>query len=115
MRETEAQNCQYDNVLPVVVISIIGVDEIAGLYIGEAYPNPADHEISLPVMAENETEIELNVFDMTGRKVRDVFKGSVSGGRTFTFSTEDLSEGSYHFQLKTSAGYRKTGRFTIGH
>src|SRR5690606_18640033 len=47
--ETDLTNCTYESVLPVVVISIDGINENSEVKVGEAYPNPADNTVNIPV------------------------------------------------------------------
>lgn len=54
--------------------------------------------------------VNVNVFDITGRIVENLFTGSVQGERTFSF-TSDVS-GTYFYQVN-AAGVNYTGKLTI--
>jgi hypothetical protein len=113
--EKDISNCSYNNVLPVVVISIVGVGENTGIGIGQAYPNPADHTVNIPVHAGSLGQIDLELFDLTGKKVMDIYHGAIRGNKTFSLDVTSLNEGLYFYKIRTSEGFEKVSRLAIKH
>lgn len=115
LTETDNSNCSYENVLPVNVISIIGIGEQGEGYLGDAYPNPADQSITIPVSSNSDVDISLGVYDLTGKVVKEVFSGTLNGKRNFNLPVEDLDEGMYFYKLTTSQGKQMTRKLLIRH
>lgn len=113
--ETDLTNCTYESILPVVVISIDGIAENQGVRVGEAYPNPADNTVNIPVYISVNSEIKLQLFDLTGKVVADVFNGRVTGSRVFKIDVSALNEGLYFYKLTDSEGYQQVRRLAIKH
>jgi hypothetical protein len=113
--ETDATNCSFENVLPVNVISIEGISENGNGYLGNAYPNPADHTITIPVSSKVATDIQLSLYDLTGKEVRMIFSGSLNGNRSFVLTVDDLKEGMYFYKLITLDGSQMTKKILISH
>lgn len=62
----------------------------------KVFPNPAKENAILMLEVKKTTAVNVTVFDVTGKKVMDVFNGSVTAGnQTFQFSTNELSNGMY--------------------
>lgn len=113
--ETDNSNCEYENVLPVTVISVVGVQESESQMLGKAYPNPADKSITIPVYSDNVIDISLEIFDLTGKVVKEVFNGTLKDNRSFDLPVEDLEEGMYFYKLTTSLGEQMTRKLLIRH
>lgn len=113
VNETDNRNCEYDNVLPVSVISIVGIGENQSLGIGQAYPNPANQTVNFPVFADGSQSINLQLFDVSGKKVLDIFNGSINGNRVFVLDVSELNEGLYFYKISNSQGYQKVNRLSI--
>ena len=111
--ERDASNCSYENILPVNVISIIGISESALISLGKAYPNPASNEITIPVSTEQISDIRLGLYDITGKEVKTIFNGTLSGNRNFVLNVDDLDEGLYFYQLISSEGHQRTEKLVI--
>ena len=108
-------NCIRTNALPVVIISIIGIEGEDAIGIGNVYPNPANNTVNIPVIADQSTSLELSLYDITGNKVKEIFNGNVEGNRIFSLYVGDLKEGLYFYKVKTSKGHQKVGRLSIKH
>lgn len=115
LTETGSGNCIRTNVLPVVIISVVGLNDKESIGIGTAYPNPADQSVNIPVFANQNSSIELALFDITGKKVRDIYSGNLSGNKVFSLNVNDLREGLYFYKIRTSSGYEKVSRLSIKH
>ncbi|RKZ31993.1 hypothetical protein DRQ36_00165 [bacterium] len=73
-------------------------DEIS---VDRVWPNPFNETVSIEirVSAKNEMQIELDIFDITGRIVSTPFGGRLSPGTyKFTFKAENLPSGVYYIR-----------------
>lgn len=113
--ETDVTNCSYENILPVNVISIDGISESGGAFLGSAYPNPANESITIPVNSEKPVDITLSIFDLSGKEVLNIFNGEVNGNRNFVMSVMSLDEGMYFYKLVASDGGQMTRKLMIRH
>jgi len=114
--EKDAGNCSFTNERNVVIISIVGVkDENHQIGIGSAYPNPANTSITIPLMSSGDWNIDLSLFDITGKKVKSIYSGEVSGNRNFTFAVDDLRSGIYFYKVATQDGYESVKKISIQH
>ncbi len=54
-----------------------------------AYPNPAKTSTTFMVtLAESHKNVVLDIYDLSGRKLQNIFQGSVEGGKTYTFKAD---------------------------
>jgi len=64
-------------------------------------PNPANNNALFTFKAAYTAKTSLEVFDMTGKKVADVFMGSVEAGASYNvnYNVSDLATGVYTYRL----------------
>ncbi len=115
LEEKDANGCERTHVLPVHVLNVDGINELSGLTIGDAFPNPADNTVNIPVKSNKAEQISIALYDLTGKKVRDIFEGQINGEKTFRIDVSDLKEGMYIYKVRTTAGYEQVNRLTIRH
>lgn len=73
--------------------------------LNQNYPNPFNPSTSINFGLPQRSSVELNVYDLLGRKVATLFNGTKSAGtHTFQFDASNLSSGIYIYQLKTEFG-----------
>lgn len=62
----------------------------------KVYPNPTDDYGFIEFSTEGSTYLKIEIYDLLGRKMKDVFDGFTSSGiQGITFSTNDLNNGNY--------------------
>jgi photosystem II stability/assembly factor-like uncharacterized protein len=67
------------------------------------YPNPFNSSTRIVFELPYETYVELEVYDVLGRKVKKLFEGYKSAGLHYIdFNAEDLSSGVYFYKLKVN-------------
>ncbi|GAB4286739.1 MAG: hypothetical protein Kow0098_02320 [Ignavibacteriaceae bacterium] len=72
------------------------------------YPNPFNPSTSISFILPESDNIALNVFNIMGEKVEEIYSGYLPAGRhNFSFDAAELVSGVYIAELRTS-GYRKT-------
>jgi len=78
-------------------------------------PNPASEKASFNFKPVNNAKTTLEIFDMTGSKVADIFVGVVEAGMTYRveFDVQSLATGVYTYRL-TNGGDVQVSRLIIG-
>jgi len=88
------------------------------LRLGTPYPNPFNNSVNLLFFASDENYVELDVIDLMGRKIADIYKGkSRVGNNRFTWDGVDLngndvSSGVYFVRL-ISQDRMETGKAVL--
>lgn len=73
--------------------------------LNQNYPNPFNPSTSINFGLPQRSSVELNVYDLLGRKVATLFTGTkAAGSHTIQFDASNLSSGIYLYQLKTDFG-----------
>lgn len=112
--EETVNGCTYPNEKAVVVVSIVGIKgENESIAMGHAYPNPAQSRITIPIVSKGQWEIDLDLYDMTGKAVKSIYHGALNGSKEITFDVDDLENGMYFYKISTSDGYGSVKRITI--
>jgi hypothetical protein len=69
------------------------------------YPNPFNPMTTIPVRLDRAGEARLDVFDLTGRRVRTLHAGLLPAGPLeFRFDAGSLPSGIYLYRLQTASG-----------
>lgn len=70
------------------------------------YPNPATDNVSIRFSSDEHGEARIVLYDMLGREVDTIFRGSVLAGevREFAVDVSKLSSGTYLYVLRTAEG-----------
>lgn len=82
------------------------------------FPNPFNPETTLSFSLDSAQEVELSVFNISGKRVRTLFSGTaMAGTHHFKFNARDamgaeLSAGLYFYRLNTNQGI-ETRRMTL--
>ncbi|MBU1700619.1 MAG: T9SS type A sorting domain-containing protein [Candidatus Eisenbacteria bacterium] len=76
-------------------------------------PNPAGHNVSLTFNLDEAIPTDVGIFDVAGRLVRHLYKGSLDSGSLLQWDTrsdrgEDVPSGVYFVKLSSSRGCAKT-------
>ncbi len=61
----------------------------------DAYPNPAADASKITVTLGSEANLDLRLFDVTGKEVRNVYSGPASGAMSVDLDLSSLPSGSY--------------------
>ncbi|MBN8589509.1 MAG: T9SS type A sorting domain-containing protein [Rhodothermia bacterium] len=70
--------------------------------LSEAYPNPFNPQTNFTLAVAQTQVVQINIYDLQGRKVATLHNGSLAGQTThaFTFQAQDLSSGRYFVRVK---------------
>ena len=81
----------------------VGVEENNTIEKGlSIYPNPANTNINVELTNSNSLNTTVNITDVTGKIVKTMNLGTVSGTQTVTMSLEDLTNGVYFIEVINS-------------
>ncbi|MEY4903411.1 MAG: Secretion system C-terminal sorting domain [Bacteroidota bacterium] len=75
------------------------------------YPNPTDNLLHFDLVQNQATDIQLDFFDLQGKKVQHLEKMLPNNAKTLDVPTETLATGTYIYRLTTQEGVA-TGKFT---
>ncbi|GAB5410475.1 MAG: hypothetical protein BalsKO_28400 [Balneolaceae bacterium] len=68
--------------------------------LSQNYPNPFNPSTTITIQVYSATEVELEVFDVMGRKVQTLYQGKLSSGTyNFQINGESLTSGVYYYRL----------------
>lgn len=72
------------------------------VYLSQNYPNPFNPETKIPFGLDEDSNVELAVYDVLGRKVRTLISGRrTAGNYEVPFKALDLASGVYFYRLVT--------------
>jgi len=81
--------------------------------IARVYPTPASYHINIDVVIPEQADIDIAIYDITGRKVMAVANGQYSPGEyTLTSDITGLSDGVYIVKM-TSEGFSASKNFVV--
>ena len=82
--------------------------------LAQNYPNPFNPTTSITYYLPQKSNVTLEVFDITGRKVKVLVDRTQAAGKyTVTFDGSGLSSGVYFYRLKTSNGYIQSKKMLL--
>lgn len=87
-------------------------------FIGPVYPNPANARVHIPLVLNRVSKIELDIYDSSGRKVKQVLKGTLPEGTHLlswdgtTLQNQPAASGIYFFRLKLN-NIMRSGRIAF--
>ncbi len=98
------------------VVKTIGINEKSIVSAVKAYPNPANNEINIPFILNNNAVASVSVSNLLGQTVATQNLGNIVAGQETTarFSTSSLTPGVYFYTVEAN-GQRITNRFTVAH
>ena len=95
--EFDPLNTNYDYVCPLGVTNVSNYVESA-----HAYPNPASQSATITYNSIADGNVEVAIFDITGKVVANVFNGTqAKGEHNFVVDLRNLNEGIYVVSIKT--------------
>jgi len=101
------------NCITVLTISPVGISSSAGQSLFTLFPNPTNSKLNYGIDLVENSDVYINVFDLSGRLVKSDFTPNVIKGRQIlTLDYSSLAEGTYFFEV--NVGDKKyNGRFVI--
>jgi len=85
------------------VIINVGINELGLFENISLYPNPVKDEANLVIELNDNSAIEVVVYDLSGKVVSSVFSGQVNAGKTeFKIDTNEFENGIYYTKISTA-------------
>jgi hypothetical protein len=87
--------------------------------LSQNYPNPFNMNTQISFVLEEKSDVYLEVFDLLGRKVANVFSGKAEAGKTTinwkarSDNNEELASGIYYYKVSISDNRSITKRMTL--
>ena len=95
------------------ITGVPGETAVTGVQLDAPYPNPARAETRLSFSLARRSAVRLAVYDLQGRRVREVLNGAMEAGEhAADFDARGLASGVYLARLETEAG-TSTQRVTV--
>jgi hypothetical protein len=83
------------------------------LLLNQNQPNPFDGQTLIPFTLGQQTNVQLEVFDLVGNRVMTLVNGpQMAGNHNVSFDSGSLSAGMYMYVLTTGQG-RQTKRMVV--
>lgn len=106
--ELSVQNVKdnFGNVMDpqTVTFSYVGIEELIADGRLNVYPNPASAQLSISFDAEKSFEFEINITDITGKKVITDIQLARSGANKLSYNLNTLTKGIYLLNINSEKG-----------
>jgi len=97
-----SSNC--DTATVTVTVSMSGINELNTL-VSEIniYPSPVNDELNISLKAEQSDDMQLEIVDITGKRIKLIANQQVAAGSSYNFSasTKDLNSGLYFCRISS--------------
>ena len=92
------------NIDELLLVSVDDIDiEVAGEL--RVYPNPMDNSGQIEFSLDQDQNVELSIYTLSGQKMRNLFNGRSGTDKVFLdFQKENLAPGLYFLRLQTENG-----------
>ena len=94
---------------PYPIILTDSPEDLLIEYTLDVYPNPFKKEFEVEFTLDNEEFISIDIFDVSGRKVKSLYNGLLKSGlHNLDIDASDIAKGSYFIELKLNdSSFRK--------
>ena len=79
---------------------IVDVDEMLSAEDISIRPNPVTNNANIEFSLNNSTNVNIAVFDILGKKVKDIYAGEMSGSQNIQMNASELNKGIYFVKLQ---------------
>lgn len=102
-----------DELAFVLGVGIEKRDWVIPAFLGQNYPNPASHKTVIPFSLIKGSEVDIQVFNTLGIRVKIVELGFMESGRyELQLSLDNLPDGAYQYML-SGGGFKLSGKLMI--
>ena len=89
-----------------------GIEKLANNVDLQLYPNPANNQITAKFTLTGNSNVTIDVTDLSGKTLQEVIHGSLSGNQQITVNTQNLSSGMYFLRV-TDGENVSVNKFTV--
>jgi hypothetical protein len=93
--------CGADTITKLVIVSLVGIEDVDKNNGLVAFPNPANESLTLTGIDNLNEMVSLSIFDISGRLVQNE-SFFINGLLNRTINLNNLGEGSYLIEIKTN-------------
>lgn len=96
--------------------ALVNVTDVAGVSVGDAYPNPANNSFEVPFSVKQNAEVSVSIANTLGQIIKTQNVGKFAAGQNgkATFSVADMANGVYFYTIEAN-GQRTTKRMVVAH
>lgn len=88
-------------VCDLITVSVPGIENEVQEF--KIFPNPASEEINISLKLEKPTDVEMQLYNSLGQKIKEVLEEKLTAGQNkIDFSVEDIPEGVYYLKIYTN-------------
>ena len=81
---------------------------------GKIYPNPVVNIFSVEFALENQTQLNINITDISGKTIKELYRGKANQGTNiFTFNKANLPAGTYFLTIRDESTIYKNEKIII--
>ncbi|MBD3581273.1 T9SS type A sorting domain-containing protein [Flavobacterium selenitireducens] len=83
-------------------------------WLGQNYPNPAKGTVSIPIDLPYASNVDVTLYDTTGRRIGQVHNGNLPQGPSeISYSVAGLASGIYFYQARTASGKKASRKLVV--
>ncbi len=90
-------------IIAVETVTITGISDLDGinrLSLEQNYPNPFNYTTSIPFSLEEESQVKISIYNLSGKEITTLFSGRRSAGNhSVKFNATNLPNGIYFYSL----------------
>ncbi len=89
--------------VPVALTEVVSVEDFVTnrFHLGDCYPNPAKSKTTIPFRINTNTEVALDLLDISGRKLKSIKSGLMTAGdHTVEADLSGVPSGTYLYSIK---------------
>jgi len=109
--ESDCDSCRAKNPTGISNTILIRVVPVS------VYPNPMTRNVIFSFDLQENSKVQVKLYDLTGRKITDIFQGNLPAGeQSVTWDRKALKGGIYFYEINFTAGDRSqniTGKLII--
>lgn len=79
-----------------------GIQTLANVNAFNIYPNPANNNVNINIDLKQAQNVQINIYDMTGRALKTITRTGLTGSNTFAINTSKFTTGIYNVVLQSN-------------
>jgi hypothetical protein len=98
------------------VREVQGIEDLSsnGIRMGNVFPNPLNETAGLYISLENQANVSIEIYDITGKLISSQSQGNIMAGETkITMDASNLQAGSYMYRVLANGAPSLAKKFTV--
>jgi hypothetical protein len=88
-------------------VSTVGINELTNVSSIYLFPNPTSQNVFLNYEAKHESQINISIFDVTGKEIQKTQTQMLTGKNNLKLNTETLESGIYFIEIRNENSSKK--------